>query len=109
MCIRDSRWTDPHLGPCRRDGELADARQNGGVAHRPAFGVDVAEPFAGPLPANPGALVAYVRETRLARAGKRLLDRRLELACRGCRGASVPRPPARCNRAARDAAWLLSL
>src|SRR5690606_11671046 len=38
--------TDPDIGPCRRDRQLADPGQRGGIAHQPAACIPVAEPPA---------------------------------------------------------------
>src|SRR5438067_2603986 len=57
------RWTDPHVGPGRRDGERAEALDSVGIAQRSGVLVEIFEATAAPAPVEPGARAVDAAQT----------------------------------------------
>src|SRR5262245_55394332 len=67
------RWTDPDIGPGRRDRERLDAAQIFDISDNVTVGSDVAEVLPGALPTDPQASVAHVEKIRRPRSFERFL------------------------------------
>jgi hypothetical protein len=69
-------WTDPHVGPCRRHGQRANAIEHGRVANRLSVGANVDEPLSTPPALDARLFIAYIAESRRRRCGERTGIRR---------------------------------
>src|SRR6185437_3049148 len=88
------RRADPHVRPCRRDGERLDPRPLLGVGDRAPVGVEVLEPTATPAPADAGPVVARVAQAGLLRRLAGVLSRRRHVhgVPTGARSSFLARP-----------------